>query len=116
MKRILKRYEEISGQVINFNISTVVFSPNTSEENRQGVCEQLGVKEVNSSGKYLGMPMTVGRLKVATFRFLFDKIEQKLQAWGNQNISRASKVTLLKSAAQTIPNFWMSLFQIPRKN
>lgn len=32
MKRILQRYEEVSGQVMNFNKSTVVFSPNTTEE------------------------------------------------------------------------------------
>lgn len=28
MKRILNRYEEISGKMVNFNKSTVVFSPN----------------------------------------------------------------------------------------
>lgn len=48
MKRILNRYEEISGQVVNFNKSTVVFSPNTNEENRIKVCTQLGVRTVDN--------------------------------------------------------------------
>ena len=115
MKRILNRYEEILGQVVNYNKSTVVFSPNTSEENRRRVCDQLGVRAVNNPGDYLGMPMMVGRRKVAKFKFLLDKIDQKLRNWGNQVISKGGKITLLKAAAQTIPNFWMSLFLIPRE-
>lgn len=64
-------------------------------------------------GKYLGMPMRIGANKTAVFGFLVDKIEQKLQAWKMQNISKAGKVTLLKTAAQSIPNFWMSLLLVP---
>lgn len=33
--------------------------------------------------------------------------------WNMQNISKADKVTLLKTAAQSILNFWMSLLLIP---
>lgn len=115
MKRILNRYEDISGQVVNFNKSTVVFSPNTTEVDRQNVCEQLGVRAICKPDNYLGMPMTVGKRKVVTFQFLVGKIEQKLQAWGTKNISKAGRVTLLKTAAQTIPIFWMSLIFIPRE-
>lgn len=115
MKRILNRYEEMSGQVVNFNKSTVVFSPNTTEENRTKVCSQLGVCAVNNPGNYLGMPMMVGRRKVSKFKFLLEKIDQKLQNWGSKVISKAGKITLLKTAAQTIPNFWMSLFLIPKE-
>lgn len=101
--------------MVNYNKSTVVFSPNTTEEDRNKVCNQLGVRVINKPVKYLGMPMTVERRKIATFQFLLGKIEQKLQTWGNKPISKAGKVVLLKTAAQTIPNFWMSLFLIPKK-
>lgn len=59
MKRILKQYEDISGQVVNFNKSTVTFSPNTTDANRREVCELLGVSEVQNPGKYLGIPMFI---------------------------------------------------------
>lgn len=114
MKRILNRYEEISEQVVNFNKSSVVFSANTKEEDKEKVCEHLGVRKSNNPGNYLGMPMTVGRRRVSTFNFLLGKIDQKLQTWGNKSVSKAGKVTLPKMAAKTIPNFWMSLFLIPR--
>lgn len=71
------------------------------------VCSQLGVREADVPGKYLGIPMQIGRNKVSVFNFLAERIEQKLQGWNNHTISKAGKVTLLKTTAQTIPNFWM---------
>lgn len=57
--------------------------------------------------------MIVGRRKSATFSFLLERIQQKLQGWQNQSLSKAGKITLLKTAAQVVPNFWMSMFCIP---
>lgn len=78
MKRILNRYEEISGQLVNYTKSTVVFSPNTTAVDRNKVCDQLGVRVISKPEKYLGMPMMVGRIKVSIVQFLVGKIEQKL--------------------------------------
>lgn len=49
------------------------------------------------------------------FQFLTNKIKKKLQTWGNKSFSKAGKCTLLKTAAQCVPNFWMYLFQIPNE-
>lgn len=113
MKQILNRYETISGQVVNYSKSVVTFSPNTADNTRKVVCSKLGVKEAKHPGKYLGMPMIIGRRKVLAFNFLFERVEQKLQAWDNWIISKAGKVVLLKTIAQSIPNFWMNLLLIP---
>lgn len=102
----------VSGKMVNYSKS-VSFSSNTTENDRQEVCRILDVKEVNTQGKYLGLPMSLRRNKVTEFGFLVDRIAQKLQMWRNHSISKAGKVTLLKTAAQTIPNFWMSLLLIP---
>ncbi|XP_074325881.1 uncharacterized protein LOC141663935 [Apium graveolens] len=113
MNNILKKYERFSGQMINFNKSSIVFSPNTCEEDRRRICEVLQVHEADKPGKYLGMPMQLGKSKTEVFGFLSDRVEHKLQGWSNQELSKEGKLTLLKSAAQTMPSFWMSLFQIP---
>lgn len=57
--------------------------------------------------------MWVGRSKKEVFGFISDRVQNKLQAWCNKELSRAGKLTLLKSSTQTAPNFWMSLFLIP---
>lgn len=64
-------------------------------------------------GNYLGLPMLIGRRKNNAFKFLLDRVSLKIQGWKQKSISRGGKLVLLKTAAQTIPNFWMNLFLIP---
>lgn len=71
------------------------------------------MEDVQNPGKYLGLPMIVGRKKNEVFNFLCDRVRQKLQGWRNTAMSKAGKCVLLKTAAQSIPNFWMNLFLIP---
>lgn len=113
MKNILQRYESLSGQAVNYRKSAVVFSPNTVTPCRRQVCDILRVHEVINSERYLGLPMYIGRGKTNAFNFLKERISQKLQHWSNKSISKGGKLVLLKTAAQSIPNFWMNLFLIP---
>ncbi|KAL8119749.1 hypothetical protein AgCh_017015 [Apium graveolens] len=113
MRDILQQYQVVSGQMINENKSNVIFSPNTRLEDRTEVCRVLQVQETEAPGKYLGMPMRMGRNKREVFGFLTDKVQQKLQGWMNKDLSKQGKLTLLSSAAQVLPNFWMNLFLIP---
>lgn len=99
VKRILRRYENISGQKINYAKSSITFSSNTSDGCRKEVCEHLEVNAIQNPSKYLGLPMFIGRKKVETISFLAEQVEQKLQAWRNKNLSKGGKVTLLKTAA-----------------
>lgn len=112
MKRISGRYEAISGQVVNFSKSTITFSPNTDISTRLKVCNLLGVVEIQMPGKYLRIPMIIGRKRVAEFAFLQERVEKKLQSLNNKTISKGGKVTLLKTGAQSIPTFWMALMLI----
>lgn len=75
MKAILEKYQHVSGQMINTNKSSISFSPNTKIEDRIEVCSILQVQETEAPGKYLGMPMRVGRSKMETFGFLIDKVQ-----------------------------------------
>lgn len=64
MKNILPSYEEISGQAIYFIKSNIVFSPNTTVENKELACNILEVWEVNKPSDYLGLPRHIGRKKI----------------------------------------------------
>lgn len=97
----------MSGQAINLHKSSVVFSPNTREADRTRVCNILQVREVATPGNYLGLPMCIGRQKGKAFKFVTERISSKLQGWSHK--SKGGKVVLLKTAAQSIPNFWMNL-------
>lgn len=115
MKNILIRYEAISRHAINFNKSSVTFSPSTTPANRQLVCTNLQVQEVQVPGKYLGMPMSIGRDCLSVSGFLVNLVDQKFQNWSHQVLSKAGKLILLKTATQIIPNFWINLLLIPNE-
>lgn len=57
--------------------------------------------------------MYVGRRKNNAFKFLNDRISQKLQNWSNKSMSKGGKEVLKKTTTQSVPNFWMILFLIP---
>ncbi|XP_074347222.1 uncharacterized protein LOC141686059 [Apium graveolens] len=79
MRSNLDHYEKESGQMINYDKFTVIFSPNTTEENKQIVCSRLGVRELQEPGNYLEMPMSIGRRKIASFFFWWIESRKSLK-------------------------------------
>lgn len=75
----------------------------------------LQVNEISTPGNYLELPMHIGRKKNNVFKFLSDRISQKLQGWGNKSISKGGRIVLLKNTAQNMPKFWRNLFLIPNE-
>ena len=64
--------------------------------------------------KYLGLPMVGRKSKVNTFRELWEKITNKVLGWKEKYISEAGRKILIKTVAQVIPTYSMSIFKIPR--
>lgn len=60
-------------------ISANVFSLNTTRTDRMQVCDVLQVRDGFVPGNYLGLPMYVGRRKNNAFKFLCDRVSQKMQ-------------------------------------
>lgn len=53
LKKILRKYEACSRQYVNFDKSTVFFSTNAQEEDKQSVTRILGVWSANDPERYL---------------------------------------------------------------
>ncbi|XP_019186580.1 PREDICTED: uncharacterized protein LOC109181284 [Ipomoea nil] len=113
VKKCLSDYEGLSGQAINYHKSSICYSRNTSSEDRQSVAQILGVTQTPNFGKYLGLPSFVGRHKKAVFAYVEDKIRQRIGSWNKKLLSQAGKEILLKTVAQSMPTFSMSVFLLP---
>ncbi|XP_075499773.1 uncharacterized protein LOC142538311 [Primulina tabacum] len=85
VRNCLELYERASGQLINFEKSSLSFSSNTNEQ----VCDQIK--------SALAIPSSAG-----------------IQGWGNKFFSAGGKETLIKSVLQAIPTYAMSYFRIPK--
>ncbi|XP_019179229.1 PREDICTED: uncharacterized protein LOC109174447 [Ipomoea nil] len=113
VKRCLGVYEAYSGQAVNFNKSSISFNRNTLDELKDLVAGALGVSQADDFGKYLGLPSVVGRNKKLVFAYIEQKLKQRFGTWNKRLLSRAGKEVLLKSVAQAMPTYTMSIFLIP---
>lgn len=114
IKEILECYGKASGQQVNINKSAVIFSKNTGSREKEEVLQKLGGIQQVTQGKYLGLPLVVGRSKNSVFRFIKENLMSRLQNWKGKLLSNAGKEVLLKSVATALPSYAMSVFRLSK--
>lgn len=75
---LLGKYEATSGQSINRQKTTLLFSKNTKPDVRSAIQQMLGAKVMTECEKYLGLSMSGGKSKVNTFKELQEKITKRV--------------------------------------
>ncbi|WJX27814.1 hypothetical protein P8452_16597 [Trifolium repens] len=111
--KILKTYQNASGQVVNLDKSEASFSQNVPIIDKNSICNMMGVKAVEAQSRYLGFPIPFGRSKKVIFSFVMDRIWKKVKGWKERCLSKAGKETLIKAVAQAIPNYILSCYKMP---
>ncbi|XP_024196657.1 uncharacterized protein LOC112199901 [Rosa chinensis] len=111
---ILSTYAQASGQKINLQKSSVVFSGNVGVPSSNQLATVLGVKCVKEHGMYLGLPIHVGHNKTAIFAYLKERLTKKLLSWRSKILSAGGKELLIKAVAQTLPNYVMNCYLLPK--
>jgi hypothetical protein len=82
-----------------------------SEQNGEIVASILRVVSTSFDDKYLGPPIPEGRMKDEKFQPTKDFFSKKCSDWSEKFMSSAAKETLVKSVAQAIPTYAMSIFK-----
>ena len=114
LRRILEVYKEASGQLINMEKSSLMFSGNVSHRQINGVMRELqGMRRVVQS-KYLGLPLVIGRSKRQVLDFIRQKTIARLKGWKEQLLSPAGKEVLLKAVIMALPTYVMSACLLPK--
>jgi hypothetical protein len=80
---------------------------------RDQVRDLLGVQRIDFEAKYLGLPTPAGRVKRGVFQPLVERFQKRMTAWKEKELSAAGKEILIKSIAQALPNYVMSVFKLP---
>lgn len=114
VREMLHSYEMFSGQAVNFQKSAIFFSSNVRRDKQDEIRNLIGVFNGIENSRYLGLPSLIGRSKETVFRYLKDKVWQKIQNWNSKLLSKAGKTILLKNVAQAIPAYTMSCFMLPK--
>ncbi|XP_027174775.1 uncharacterized protein LOC113774437 [Coffea eugenioides] len=113
LTKILRSYEQASGQMINLDKSSACFSKNVNQESKEAVCSKLeGIEQV-AQEKYLGLPIVVTRSKKQLFGYIKENIERRMQNWKSKLLSSAGKEILIKAVSMAMPTYTMSCFKLP---
>ena len=110
---LLSVYEEVSGQKLNREKTSLFFSKAVTEANCQIIKGILGVREIHHYEKYLGLPSLTRRRKNPSFNYIKERVWRKLQGWEGKLLSQAGKEVLIKAVIQAIPTYAMSCFKLP---
>ena len=74
---------------------------------------RFGVEIIKQHEKYLELPSLVGKSKCNTFHQLIGRLDSKLLGWKEKLLFNAGKKILIKTAAQAVPTYTMSIFKLP---
>ncbi|KAL9678029.1 hypothetical protein QQ045_015867 [Rhodiola kirilowii] len=113
IRNVIRRYENVSGQRVNFRKSEIVFSGNMGAQKKQEIMNVLQVKEVASHGKYLGLPLVIGQKKSDAFKELIGKMWKKTMEWKHKLLSQAGREVLIRSVPQSMPLYMMAVYLFP---
>ena len=88
----------------------MVFSKNlTSWHSKHLLAGRMGLKIEGSKGKYLGLPMLIGKSKKGTFQ---EVVEKKNQGWKVKILSQAARTSLIRTVTSTMPSYFMSSLRL----
>ena len=113
MKTILDTFNLWSGQQVNRNKSTLVFSPNTSHDLRMQLSSSLGVNFSSRLGKYLGSHVDPGRNKQIVYEQVLSAIQRRTATWKTQLLSQASRLQLIKSVLSSANIYLLTCILLP---
>ncbi|KAL0006597.1 hypothetical protein SO802_008099 [Lithocarpus litseifolius] len=112
LQRILKVYEQASGQQLNRAKTSLFFSSNTPNVTQEEIKQRFGAQVIKQHKKYLGLPSLVGRKKRNTFNEIKEKLNKKLTVWKEKMLSKTGKEVLIKAVAQAILTYTISCFKL----
>ena len=99
--------------MINKDKSPITFSAKTPDPVKEEAKPLLGITKEGGVGKYLGLPEHFGRRKKDLFTSIVDRIHQRALSCSTRHLSKAGKMTMIKSVLTAIPTYSMTCLQLP---
>lgn len=102
-------FEAVSGLHIN-RLKSVIY-PVNEVQNLEELAEILGCSIGTFPTTYLGLSVGAKFKSEAVWSGVIEKFEKKLASWQLQYLSMGGRLTLINSVLDSIPTYYMSLFE-----
>eukprot|EP00253_Pinus_taeda_P025385 PITA_25385 len=114
-KNIIDLFMKATGMQLNYGKSQVcVAGYNRRECNTMSNLFPFQIQPLSSPFKYLGFWLKPDSYKKEDWSWLLAKIEARISHWSFRWLSRAGRMTLLKSVRLAIQVYWAALTWIPK--
>lgn len=114
LKDCLESFCRISGQRVNYNKSSIFFSPHIEDSRAEMLAEIAGIPRVKNMGKYLGVPSVHGRATANIYSSIIDTNQRRLEGWKSKTLSQAGRSILASSVLSSIPVYTMQTNLLPK--
>ncbi|KAJ4816106.1 RNA-directed DNA polymerase (reverse transcriptase)-related family protein [Rhynchospora pubera] len=112
VKEILSNFSNLTGLHIN-NDKCLFLPVAVPDAALPGVARILNCAPKDFPVTYLGLPLSIRRLKKIHFRPLIDAFQRKLDGWKSTFLSPAGRLTLVKSVLSALPLHYMQVIHLP---
>jgi len=114
-KNILSLFCKATGMMPNYDKPTIIFVSCLQNEERYASQQFAFVrKELDTGLKYMGFKLKPNGYCIIDWAWLIAKIESRINTWKQHWLSRAGRLTLIKSVLEAILVYWMTLAWIPK--
>lgn len=111
---ILTNFGEATGLRLNWSKCSVA-PIRCSGINIEQVLEPFAGQRVNFPIIYLGLPLTLGRLKVVHLQSILDKTRKRLAGWQGRLLNSAGRRELVRSVLSAIPVYTLTSIKVPKQ-
>ncbi|XP_074298892.1 uncharacterized protein LOC141629862 [Silene latifolia] len=111
--RSFATFSAASGLQMNNHKSYIYFS-RVQRKVRDYIIGLSGCVEGQLPFKYLGIPITAGRLGKKEYQVLIEKIVERIRCFGARKLSYAGRLVLVKSVLISLFTYWANIFLIPK--
>jgi len=111
----IELFKRATGMIINEGKFVLVANMNQNDDFHYMVgFFPFQVETMDRGLKYLGFLLKPNNYLKEDWMWLLGKIEKRIMIWSHRWLSRAGRLTLIKSVLEAIPVYWMSLAWIPK--
>lgn len=100
MKDTLDKFCSMFGQMVSVEKTSILFVKCVNYQTRQRLVNQSSFREMNSLGKYHGVPLIGRTPRRADFAYVVDMVKKKLARWKANQLSFVDRVTLSKAVIE----------------
>jgi hypothetical protein len=112
VRDILSRFGEVTGLHVNF-AKTAVIPISCEGLDVADIVSPLGARIASLPCKFLGLPLSLRKLRKVDFQPLLDRIASRLACWKAKLLSAAGRLVLLNAVLSALSTYWISIHSLP---